>query len=548
MVPRSREQNYSKVQLLLALGGMVLITLIMFGCVPSTESLQPVQYSKEEQNKTKIALFYLPGSECGKFLEYSIYYVPIYADMKKANVVVSVFPFNGAIWSEEYAQKAGTKLGVDYVYYADLGGVDCKRITAYLTSLKTNITLKNIIDMDQEVSNTEIAEIIATHLVIAIPDIYTAATRAREDIVTPSSMPQTAPSKQNESEKLKGDLDREKRKIARLKKLLEEKTKQIAVLTAKRVKLEDSSKIIDELRDKLAQSEARLKDMMRKQNELNEKLKRAQAKIIDSKKIALSRARNKLKFSLHSDIRPRLFVLAVGVSDYRDKSLKLRFAAKDAILLSETFKMQPRILYESIETKVLIDNNATRENIIIGLVDFLGRATSNDVVIIFVAGHGIKRLDTGTFYFLPYDATEQSLLTRGLRWTDFEESVKIISQRVKNVVLILDTCHAGSLQIGLRGIKLGYDLSTPFNRRGIFVLSATQPHEQAHESKEWQHGAFTYAVVEGIKGEADFDKDKIIDTIKLFHYVERRVVKMTNGKQHPRFQMGGGSLPIGVIP
>ena len=48
-------------------------------------------------------------------------------------------------------------------------------------------------------------------------------------------------------------------------------------------------------------------------------------------------------------------------------------------------------------------------------------------------------------------------------------------------------------------------------------------------------------------GDADYDHDGQVDVIELFQYVERRVIDLTDGRQHPHFRMGGGSLPIKAL-
>jgi len=243
-------------------------------------------------------------------------------------------------------------------------------------------------------------------------------------------------------------------------------------------------------------------------------------------------------------IRPRLFVLTVGVSRYQEDRLSLAYAEKDARVLAAVLAAQGKTLFREVRTKVLVNEAVSRDSILDSIDRFLGRAVSSDVVLIFVAGHGIKRSSTDTFYFLPHGANHHNLTTRGLRWSDFEEEVKALGTRVKNVVLMLDTCHSGALQIGMRGIEVTPDLSSAFQRKGTYVLAAASADEAAVEAGTWGHGAFTHAILTGMKGAADYNDDRIVDILELFHYVEAKVADLTEGKQHPRFQMGGGALPL----
>ena len=195
----------------------------------------------------------------------------------------------------------------------------------------------------------------------------------------------------------------------------------------------------------------------------------------------------------------------------------------------------------------MTDAQASRETILESFSTFFGRAVSDDVVVIFVAGHGVKKVETNSFFFLPYGANQDNLITRGLSWYAFDEAVKILRSRVKNVVLVLDTCHAGGMQVAMRGVSAGQDLSAPFKREGMFVLAAAQASEQAQERSSWRHGAFTYALIGGLDGKADFDRDGYVDVVELFKYVERQVADMTDGRQHPHYRMSGGSLPLKAL-
>ncbi len=247
-------------------------------------------------------------------------------------------------------------------------------------------------------------------------------------------------------------------------------------------------------------------------------------------------------------IRPRLFVLTIGVSRYKEARLSLSYAEKDANAIARALGSQGTTLFREVRTKVLLDEDVSRESIIAAMNTFLGRAVSSDVVLIFVAGHGVKRAATDTFYFLPHDSNFQNITTKGLRWSDFEEEIAALGTRVKNVILLLDTCQSGALQIGARGIGVTPDLSSAFDRKGTYVLAAASADEAAIESSSWGHGVFTHAILSGLKSGADYNGDQKVDILELFHYVEAMVADLTKGQQHPRFQMGGGSLPLYELP
>ncbi len=94
---------------------------------------------------------------------------------------------------------------------------------------------------------------------------------------------------------------------------------------------------------------------------------------------------------------------------------------------------------------MLTDAQVTRESMLDGLSRFLGQAGPDDVAVLFVAGHGVRDLSSGSYYFLPYPATASNLLAQGLRMSDFDESLRVIRRNIRAVIVMLDTCHSGSL-------------------------------------------------------------------------------------------------------
>ena len=79
---------------------------------------------------------------------------------------------------------------------------------------------------------------------------------------------------------------------------------------------------------------------------------------------------------------------------------------------------------------------------------------------------------------------------------------------------------------------------------GFFLLAAAKPGEQSKERSALSHGAFTYAVLEGIEGQADADGDGSLSVSELFGYVARRVPQLTGGGQHPYNKMEGTDLVL----
>lgn len=246
--------------------------------------------------------------------------------------------------------------------------------------------------------------------------------------------------------------------------------------------------------------------------------------------------------------KPSLWVLAMGVSQYKDPQLNLKWADADAIELANAFKQQKGKLFSEVLIKTLVNEQATRANIMMAISEHLGKAGPEDVVMIFVAGHGVKSQQTGSYYFVTYNADLSNMIVEGLKWSDFDEAVKILSNNVNKVILILDTCHSGAMHVSMRSVETGEDLTQALSTAsGVYTLAASKAGESSLEYPEYGHGAFTWALLKGLKGEANYDSNNYISLIELFSYVAKTVPLITNGKQHPHFEVSGTDLPIAQI-
>ena len=244
-----------------------------------------------------------------------------------------------------------------------------------------------------------------------------------------------------------------------------------------------------------------------------------------------------------------LWLLAIGVSRYQQASINLQFADADARAVAEALQRQADgPLYRAVRSAVLTNEQVTRESMLDGMERFLGQARPNDVVVIFIAGHAVLDRASGSYYFLPFPITAQNLVSAGLRMSDFDEMVRIIRRRVRGVVVMLDTCHAGALQLGAPDVvamdEPGARLSAG---EGFFLLAATKPGEQSQEQSALGHGAFTYALLDGLRGAADADKDGLLSVADLFSYVAREVPRLTGGAQHPYHKMEGTDLLLAAV-
>ena len=185
--------------------------------------------------------------------------------------------------------------------------------------------------------------------------------------------------------------------------------------------------------------------------------------------------------------------------------------------------------------RIIANTNATVDSIADAL-EQLSEISKNDIVIIALAGHGIKDKD-GKFYFLTSKDTLNELEESGLNWSMFRDHLSRIKGRV---VLFLDACHSGSIvkDTVVPNDKLAQEFFSG-ERGGVMVFSASKGRQYSMESPDIGDGfgIFSYAVTQGLtvrSREADINGNGYVEFMEIVDYVGRYVDKETYGAQTPR--------------
>lgn len=264
--------------------------------------------------------------------------------------------------------------------------------------------------------------------------------------------------------------------------------------------------------------------------------------------------------------KPDLYLLAVGVSRYAQPDYTLLYAAKDAQDLLDGFsKGKPfTSTHARIHTKAILDQEATRENILAAR-EFLAQAQLDDHVIVFFAGHGLLDARAG-YYFATTDLDFEHPEGRGLTFEQLESLLTGLTARHR--LMLVDTCAAGETDedevarsgsgklpagvlVASRGLKrkdaaqpsvsqqllLTRELFAGLRRgSGASIIGSSSGVEYAFETGELKNGVFTAALLETLDGELWGDNVNLYDDMSpaaIEAAVRGKVEQRTHGLQHP---------------
>jgi tetratricopeptide (TPR) repeat protein len=256
------------------------------------------------------------------------------------------------------------------------------------------------------------------------------------------------------------------------------------------------------------------------------------------------------------DGRGRLWAVVIGVSSYKNLSpeSQLHYAHRDAEDIAAFLRSPNGGGFPSNQIKVLLNQDATLPAIRTALGTWLPRSSEpDDVVYVFFAGHGVVEGDNDG-YLLAYDSDPQNLYATALPVAELN---RIITERVhaREVVLMADACHSGKIGWASRGVEDRLLINRYLDEvgksgAGVFRLLASRAEERSYEDARWGggHGAFTYYLLEGLKGKADLDHDGVVRAAELIDYLSRVVPEQTTALQHPRAAGNiDGRMPLSVV-
>jgi hypothetical protein len=239
----------------------------------------------------------------------------------------------------------------------------------------------------------------------------------------------------------------------------------------------------------------------------------------------------RVTYDAPSPPKPSLFVLSVGVSKYRSTTWNLGFARADAQAVSAFFTGRARKLFAAVEVSVLVDEQATRANILQAVAAIASRSRPEDVVLIYFAGHGISVEQT--YYLLPHDMQDEASLDHDVRKFGLSDRALLDSLRkIKALkkVLILDSCGAAAataLEILARGPAAERAALEMLARaEGIFIIAASTPQQEAIEIPELGHGVLTYAVLGGLGAWGEPAASEAVTMHQLLSYISRKVPEL----------------------
>ncbi|MBL4656007.1 MAG: caspase family protein [Bacteroidia bacterium] len=222
----------------------------------------------------------------------------------------------------------------------------------------------------------------------------------------------------------------------------------------------------------------------------------------------------------------KYYSLVIGIDTYKGEWEELNNAVNDANAINELLTDR----YKLDHSIVLLNEDATRSNIIKQLEWLVANVEKDDNVFIYYSGHGEFKNELNKGYWVPVDASSKST-AEYISNNDLQTFLGGIKS--KHTLLVSDACFSGD-------VFRGHTVSVPFEDSDrYFNLVHNLASRQAITSGGIEpvmdggrdgHSVFAYYLLKSLKE----NTNKFFDASQL--YANIKIPVINNSNQSPKFQ------------
>lgn len=249
---------------------------------------------------------------------------------------------------------------------------------------------------------------------------------------------------------------------------------------------------------------------------------------------------------------PRLFLLAIGATPP-----DINYTVEDAEDIYNMFtnKRCGESLYSDVIAELLTGDDAEASDIIAAIKDMVrGKdMLPSDVFILYISSHGQNI--NNEFYIQASNYTNKAPDKTSVAANEIYD---VLDEVPAKKLLFFDACESGT-GAGTKGSGMSIQDYRNFiisARTGYSVITSSKGTQQSYYHDNWQNGAFTEALLDGLQGKANYNNDGVITTNEIFTFISGEVPKICEevgviGLQNPdivKKQLGDFPFFDGLCP
>lgn len=220
----------------------------------------------------------------------------------------------------------------------------------------------------------------------------------------------------------------------------------------------------------------------------------------------------------------KVWAVVIGVASYSHMPV-LRYTDDDAYRMFAFLKSPEGGALSDDQIRILIDEDATKENITNTMNEVFSKAGPSDLVMLYFSGHGLK----GSFLPIDFDGYNNKI---------YHEEINEILENspAKYKLCIADACHSGSLfamKGAVENALNNYYKTLAQAESGTALIMSSKSDETSLESSGLRQGVFSHFLIRGLKGEADVDGNQVVSVQELYNFIGENVRTYTGMRQSP---------------
>jgi hypothetical protein len=239
--------------------------------------------------------------------------------------------------------------------------------------------------------------------------------------------------------------------------------------------------------------------------------------------------------------------LLVGISGYPHLSHLEGQTLNNARDMEELFRDPFRGGYPPEQVRLLLDKDATIANLRAEFVRLADRVKSDDTVIIFFSGHGLRFRHNRNYYLVPYDYKSEASGHKALiSMEELEKNLAAIKAR--RLLVLLETCFAGVNTGAVMSLEPGTELESYFDDKqqggltrggGRAIIAACRADEKSMVQPGKRNTLFTHFLLDALRGQGKKRQDGAVRVHDLFMHVSEMMpvtAKINGWSQTPVFK------------
>jgi hypothetical protein len=253
------------------------------------------------------------------------------------------------------------------------------------------------------------------------------------------------------------------------------------------------------------------------------------------------------------DKNATLYLVVVGINKYQNEKMSLNYALADATAFKDEIEKDTKTVLSGVKTWFITDAAADRKGILEAFAQVQKTAKAQDVFVFYYAGHGVIGKDK-EFYLVPNDVSnlknvQTELEAKGIPAKILQNyAIDIAAQKQ---LFILDACQsAGAFNEMLTADgDQQKSIAVVSRSTGTHWMAASGAQQYANEFSQLGHGAFTYVLLEALKGSAVADKMITVNGLKnyLQQEVPELMKKYSGTLQYPASYGFGNDFPVEIV-